>query len=64
MLVQATLERCINGCCHLVDGKAVTEKEYGEAKERHPSRMPGVGPGHRNAIPETVIGCRTKKEAV
>ena len=53
------LEYCGNGCCHFVDGKPVTKKEYEEAIVRHPGHYAGIKPGQRNAILETVIACRS-----
>jgi len=58
-MAQARLERCRNGCCHFVDGRQVTEAEYEEAIVRHPGHYPGIKPGQRNAILETVIACRS-----
>ena len=55
---QAKLERCSNGCCYFVDGKAATRDEYEKAIVRHPGHYPGIKPGQRNAILETVIACR------
>lgn len=56
------LERCNNGCCHLVEGKEVSKGEYEEAKRLQPGDYPAIKAGHRNAILETVIGCRKKGE--
>src|ERR1700677_222929 len=55
---QERLERCSNDCCHFVDGKTVTKAEYAAAIARHPGNYPGVKPGQRNAVLETVIACR------
>lgn len=64
-MAQERLERCSNGCCHFVDGKAVTKEEYHNAIVRHPGHYPGLKPGQRNAILETIIACRSvKKPAV
>jgi hypothetical protein len=52
------LEYCGNGCCHFVDGRAVTEEEYKQAVAGHPGSYPGLGPGQRNAIVEHKIACR------
>ena len=54
---QPKLEHCKNSCCYFVDEKKVAKEEYEEAHRRHPARMPGVGPGHRNAILQTEIAC-------
>ena len=55
------LERCNNGCCHLVEGKEVSKEEYEEAKRRQPGDYPAIKPGHRNAVLETIIACRKKR---
>jgi hypothetical protein len=55
---QAKLERCGNGCCYFVDGKAVTKEEYEEAIKCHPGSYPAIRPGGRNAMLEGVIACR------
>jgi hypothetical protein len=52
------LERCGNGCCYFVDGKAVTKEEYEEAIKRHPGSYPAIREGQRNAMLEGVIACR------
>jgi hypothetical protein len=56
---QERLEHCSNGCCHFVDGKAVTKEEYEKAIVSHPGHYPGIKPGQRNAILETLIACRS-----
>ncbi len=55
---QERLEYCGNECCHFVDGKRVTKKEYTEAIARHPGNYPGVKTGQRNAKLQSVVECR------
>lgn len=55
---QDKLEHCTNRCCLFINGKPASEAEYEEAKKRHPGSYPGVEPGGRNAVLETMIACR------
>ncbi len=52
------LETCLFGCCHLVDGKPVSKKQYDEALIHQPGFYPAVPPWGRNAIAESIVACR------
>ena len=62
--MQEHLQYCTNGCCRLVDGKAVTREEYKAAVAQHPGSYAGLGIGQRNAIVEHQTACRGIRWAI
>ena len=63
-MLQQRIEYCANGCCHLVDGEAVTREKYKAAVASHPGSYAGLRPGQRNAIVEHQIACRGIRWAI
>jgi hypothetical protein len=57
-MAQDRLERCQNGCCFYVNGKAVT-KRVPASDSTSSEQLPRSRQGQRNAILETIIGCRS-----